>query len=58
MAEYGSELNEYNWNQEIIDTQEPWTHIWIQEVKFKSYSETHYCVAAFLDLLICVGDKK
>ena len=36
---------------EIIETQELWSHIWIHEVKFKSYSETHYCLAAVLDLM-------
>ena len=27
-----SELHKYNWNNEIIETQESWSHIWIHEV--------------------------
>ena len=59
MAEYDSELHKYKWNNEIIETQKSWNHIWIHEILFKSDSETHYCVATISDLLnTCVRDKK
>ena len=50
-TEYGTELHKYIWNHEIIEIQASQNHSWIHEAYFKSYSETHCCVAAILYLL-------
>ena len=58
-AEYDTKLHQNIWHYEIIETQASWNHILIHEVYFKSYNETHCCVADILYLLnMCVRDEK